>query len=524
MNDSGPISAAGADDDGPASESAYRPGFHGVYVMDAVQTVLTALMLAFIFRAFFIEAFIIPTGSMAPGLLGQHVTLVCPACGYEFDCGPGYGELNPRTGFRAPRDAFCPNCHSTIPLTDAHVTEKSGDRILVHKWPLVLGGPLGLRRWDVIVFRDPMNPFQNYIKRLVAFPNESIEIIDGDVYIKAPGDSEFRIARKTAAAQKMLWFPVFDQDYQPTPAVRPDWLPAWVTGSAIELPEEKGGWTGLASRVICYDAADAVERTVTFAPAGSRYFMQDVYGYDHGSGGNYVGDVRLTAEVRVRHGNGRLRWMIVRDGRRFEMILDADGTISVQMSAVDGEMPTVVLGSWKGDPFEWSGRPRRLEFGHLDYRVYVRLDGQEILTTNDLQYAPDVELLRTTRRIVPVRVAMSGHDLRADLQHLRIERDVHYTYSDAKTLRAYAGRPFALEDAEYFVLGDNSPSSADAREWFSAGLHLRDDLRADRYHVGTVRADQIVGQAFFVYLPGLLEIDGPVRFHVPDLGRMRFVR
>ncbi|HOO17196.1 MAG TPA: S26 family signal peptidase, partial [Phycisphaerae bacterium] len=43
-------------------------------IVETLQTVLTALLLAFVFRAFLVEAFIIPTKSMAHSLLGAHAT------------------------------------------------------------------------------------------------------------------------------------------------------------------------------------------------------------------------------------------------------------------------------------------------------------------------------------------------------------------------------------------------------------------------------------------------------------------
>ena len=211
-------------------------------------------------------------------------------------------------------------------------------------------------------------------------------------------------------------------------------------------------------------------------------------------------------------------------GSTSQWSLTAAGAVRLLMSPEGHEALAEEIGTWRGRSMSGDGRTHRIEFGHLDYRVYVKLDGAEVLATDDLQYAPDIEALRQTHRIAPVRVSMSARDFVADLHHLRVDRDVYYTYSEAKTLRAYARKPFALGRAEYFVLGDNSPASADGREWFTVGLHLREDLRSDRYQVGTVRADQIVGQAFFVYLPGLLHVEGPVDLRVPDLGRTRFVR
>jgi hypothetical protein len=165
-----------------------------------------------------------------------------------------------------------------------------------------------------------------------------------------------------------------------------------------------------------------------------------------------------------------------------------------------------------------------IEFAHLDWRVYVKLDGQELLATTDEQYAPRLDELRTTRRTMPLRLRMLAENISLQMRGLRVDRDVYYAYSPSRTLRAYAGEPFALGDDEYFVLGDNSPDSADSREWQRVGPHLREALKNGSYRLGTVRADQIVGQAFFVYLPGLLPLDRKGNWRIPDLGRMRFIR
>src|SRR5439155_23309311 len=54
-------------------------------VIDTIEAIIIALIVALTFRAFIVEAFVIPTGSMAPTLLGAHFKVVCPKCGYEYN-------------------------------------------------------------------------------------------------------------------------------------------------------------------------------------------------------------------------------------------------------------------------------------------------------------------------------------------------------------------------------------------------------------------------------------------------------
>ena len=41
-------------------------------IRETIESVWVAIILAFVLRAFMIEAFVIPTGSMAPRLMGEH--------------------------------------------------------------------------------------------------------------------------------------------------------------------------------------------------------------------------------------------------------------------------------------------------------------------------------------------------------------------------------------------------------------------------------------------------------------------
>ena len=54
---------------------------------ETIESIAIAVILAFLFRAFVAEAFVIPTGSMAPTLMGQHKDVQCPECGFWYQAG-----------------------------------------------------------------------------------------------------------------------------------------------------------------------------------------------------------------------------------------------------------------------------------------------------------------------------------------------------------------------------------------------------------------------------------------------------
>ena len=106
-------------------------------IREYAEAIAIALVLALFIRTFVVQAFKIPSGSMIPTLLiGDHILV------NKFI----YGIKNPFTG------------RVLIPVEDIH-------------------------RKDVIVFKYPVNPDQDFIKRVIGIPGDTIQIKNKEVFV-----------------------------------------------------------------------------------------------------------------------------------------------------------------------------------------------------------------------------------------------------------------------------------------------------------------------------------------------------
>jgi signal peptidase I len=203
---------------------------------DLIEQVVVAFLLAILIRGFDVEAFVIPTGSMAPTLKGRHKEIVCEQCKSLFAVNVSEETEAFLTSYpdaRKQESGICVNCRYPAAIGDA--PSYKGDRILVMKFPYefpFLPGSGGPARWDVVVFHFPERPEQNYIKRLIGLPGEELRISRGDIFVRPAGTTDpFRIVRKPPSRLQAMAILVNDDRHRARDLKdRPEWLRWQPTG------------------------------------------------------------------------------------------------------------------------------------------------------------------------------------------------------------------------------------------------------------------------------------------------------
>ena len=438
------------------------------------ESLIITFALVLVWRAFVMEAYRIPTGSMAETLMGTHFRLRCPQCGYKYD----YGFVSERYGLSRdtiPRSSVrkvtsrCPSCGYHQPAGGA-MPVANGDRILVLKCIYQFFEP---RQWDIAVFKDPRVPATNLIKRLLGRPGETVEIIDGDVYIDG------RISRKPPRVQNELWMPVYDNDYQP---VRP----------------REGLFNGYLWR-------QPFKNVATYA-------YNDVRGYNHMP---YCSDLMVRFYAASSELDGVIGISLSKYQTYYKAWVDYSGEMVI---AKVSEGKETVLDS-KTIKMWALGKSVLVKFANVDHQLIFEFGPEKLVY--DLGRSADDAGPRKTNVEPQVKIFGSG---RLTLSHIGIFRDVHYTarkFANSGDFgRAIEGNPLTLRKDEFFVLGDNSPNSEDGRWWEQAGRGNNNIF----YRKGIVPRDYLVGKAMLVYWPGGFKpfAKFPIAV-IPNVGRMRFI-
>jgi len=489
------------------------------HVRETLETLVFVVVLVLILQLFVLEAFVIPTGSMAETQLGYHKDVVCRQCQYAFPV----NASEEAEGKAAVRSYTCPNCQYEGSLDLGGIT--SGDRVLVHK----AMGPD--ERGRVMVFKYPVAPqskqqAQNYIKRCVGYGGETVAIGHGDLYVTTaltyPGrpkpedardiwqtdytynrDPEaldlfakgkdngfpsgvggFELYRKSDELALEMRRLVFDNDHQPADIGTPRWGSrsgdgdGWAAnGDAAKAFTHQGdavGWIG-------YRHLSRLRPTKTQSATDEPQEITNTMGYNCNRAGTddyfWVGDLMLECTAKL-DATSEITLELSKGEHRYQAAF-ANGTVTlVRLGA----------GNWapvrRPTPITKAGT-YDLRFANFDSRLRVWVNGTAIDFNGEADYPPTKADDKPTKKNdiqAPAGIAAKGT---VEVTGLRLWRDTYYTPDTTSPGRASADtvETYYVHPGHYLCLGDNSAQSSDGRRW------------------GVVPERLMIGRAVFTFWP-----------------------
>lgn len=538
---------------------------NAVGIKETLTSLIIAFILAFLFRGFVIEGFQIPTGSMAPTLMGKHIRFSSPYNGYDWAAGPWTYAQRSSVPLRRQNDMNVNDPMSGLGMTETNRRLAAGDRVFVLKYLPFLHQP---ERWDVVVFKNP-GTNENYIKRLVGLPGEQVVFVDGDVFVRqfvqgqtersgwaSWEDSGWDIARKSERVQRTMFQDVFNSRYVPEPTdpsfrspftgMTPGWEGVGTQSSYR--------FTGAGSTSLTWNS----NREITDATAYNSFY-QKRKGYQLFSISDDmnlrfrpfpVSDVAIRLDIEGDDAPIQVSAVLEARGMEFRAVVDsAGGKAGVEMRDVgvaESVWTSLDDGSFPG--FQ-AGEIHRVEFWHVDQALWLFIDDKLVCGGADkgvYRLTPAMRAMAATGKswgeLEADRLSGNGANstgvfarpeiyrkpsFRWDfsggaftLHNVSVRRDIAYQINRDRPTRGGHPSFFAtLTGDEFFMCGDNSPNSGDSRLWEEGSINKWVNQEIND-HAGTVHRDLIVGKGFMVYFPAMLD-DGPIL--TPDVGRMRWI-
>ncbi len=527
------------------AESATNDHHHDAGPLEVIKQLIIAFVLAMTFRGFVIEGFVIPTGSMAPTLMGRHVELHSDQTGFTWDAGLDFdasGNVRLRT-----RQLIDPMLRRPIGDLSNRTATRMGDRILVLKCLYPFYMP---QRFDVVVFKNPNDPngdAGNYIKRLIGLPNETVWLVDGDVFVQRDGEDTFRVQRKPEHVQRTLWQPVYYSDAIPINADRltPPWRPLW-TGVHWQTENTRTYRTETAEPTELMWAS-AFRPIDDWAPYNMLTESPSYYKQP-------VNDVRVAAAITPEGTGLTTAFELLSRDHVFQFAISEDrATVRYRRAESDDD-------GWIGEDSAMisalePGKVTSVEFWHVDQQMRLFVDGAEV-TSLSYEWSPEQRLRFATgmdreddvSRLVqlsanPPQLRWKFEGSPVSMRRVRVDRDIHYTrprygQNDARDDEPYPGfehltipmtpgfgtspdKLGVLRAHHYMMLGDNTTNSLDSRLWGNPNPVVAAQIDPAPF---VVHRDLLIGKAWLVYFPSPLPLGDGRRTFIPNFGDLRFIR
>jgi signal peptidase I len=367
-------------------------------VCDNIEAIAISIAMALVLKFFIIEAYQIPTGSMQPTILGD-----------------------PATGIK--------------------------DRVLADKLITMLRPP---ERWEVMIFRFPLDERRLYVKRIVGLPGETLQVLGGDIWI------DNGIARKPDHVNESVLKHIAQSDG----------------------PMDVGRWFSTQGAVEV-EGTSAIFRNAGTPRLKLRHPVVDdfLHGFDPdwgmapmNSGDHVVPDLDVTLAARLNAESESLRIIFEDDAGNTVFVLPRTGSSETAhvMLPINGTLQRIPIETEDGEP------PRALPIDTdveilarvVDRRLLLIVDGEEWLRYDDDESGPRPQ----NPRRAGIAFEMPGG---GRLSEITVQRDIFYLSSTRPSL-ASPPKKWEIPDDSYFGMGDNTQFSHDSRSWRTATYTLRD--------------------------------------------------
>ncbi|MBV8881709.1 MAG: signal peptidase I, partial [Planctomycetaceae bacterium] len=349
------------------------------------------------------------------------------------------------------RRELCPFKDYHVPLNSDNA---SGDRIMVTKYYYAFSP---VERFDVIVFKFPLNQAKNFIKRVVGLPEEELRIYHGNLYVRKPGEQKFRIARRTLRTQDSIWIDPAKETNGYLGKFE-DFRRAWDTGP---VP----GATRHAEAVVSEGELSTQEkdgeRSVQFSYRPKS--IDDAAGRD-------VDDVRIAFDLEVTGPKGQVFAEVVNAYGRFQIRLDTEGESQLRFHKP---------GSEDGQPTETHplkdvqlsmDRRLKVELSIFDGVAYARVNDGERARVTFIETREDVLENKSPDR----RIAFGAKGLTFKVRNLVLGRDLYYKGRENDRNHAlHEDEVTKIPAHSYLMMGDNVANSHDSRAWVRHTFKLK---------------------------------------------------
>jgi len=365
---------------------------HSTPWRDNIEAMLMAIIMALVLKYFLVEAYRIPTGSMQPTLMGNdHIGVY--------------------------------------------------DRILVDKFSYQFRKP---ERFEVAVFRYPLDRSKNFVKRIVGVGPEDFRVRYGDLWHRKDKTEDWQIIHRPGHVQAETWLKMA-KDEPDNPLFHDASDRGLNFGRDFSLEGSRRLRFGESRASVMDSYNDGYPDAI----------IDDMPRNKNGSGSHPVGDLRIEGALQVAAGTEWVTFEIEEGALVYQMRLPGP-------AAPTGAAPTIEVRDGdvlhKSRPVEMhkEASALRLEAGasydfvaqNLDDRLTLQLDGETLV---ELDIPPNPLLgaalyLETTAGLTTFRDVM-------------VYRDIFYTNDSVLVDETH------IPEGMYFMMGDNTLDSSDSRMW-----------------------------------------------------------